>query len=131
MVFTCLVANFCDERCFWGGARGLHKEGWLCSIKLLRFSFQYKKGVVGLNQIVRVGGRSTEPELSECNLNQLLRSRGYIDDVISEVHREIDQAKAEFDDVVVEMHRKTGISLEELLDSLSMAQVGTSELKRD
>ena len=81
--------------------------------------------MVSLNDIVRVGGRSSEPELAGCNLNQLLRNRGLIDDAISEVHRETDEARREFDDVVVEMHRKSGISLDELFDSLSKDQVGT------
>ena len=81
--------------------------------------------MVSLDDIVRVGGRSSEPDLAGCNLNQLLRSRGLIDDVISEVHRETDEARREFDDVVVEMHRKSGISLDELFDSLSKDQVGT------
>ena len=37
--------------------------------------FQHKKEIVPLSKMIRVGGRSKEPELASCNLNNFTRAR--------------------------------------------------------
>ena len=49
--------------------------GELKILKKVSMLFQHKKEIVPLSKMIRVGGRSKEPELASCNLNNFTRAR--------------------------------------------------------
>ena len=83
---------------------------------------QHKKKVVRLDEMVRVGGRSKEVELAHCNLNQLLRYRGLLDEAMGDISSNIREVQGEFGEVAKELHRKSGISAQDILADLSREQ---------
>ena len=83
---------------------------------------QHKKKVVRLDEMVRVGGRSKEVELAQCNLNQLLRFRGLLDEAMGDINSNIREVQGEFGEVAKELHRKSGISAQDILADLSREQ---------
>ncbi len=83
---------------------------------------QHKKKVVRLDEMVRVGGRSKEVDLAQCNLSQFLRLRGFLDEAMGDINSNIREVQAEFDEVAKELHRKSGISAQDILADLSRDQ---------
>ena len=87
----------------------------------------------GMGNVLRIGGRSKEPKLDECNLNNQLKNAflangenaGYIPKYFFQVKREIDKLQKQVDKIMDSLQSSTQISKITLLRLLDDRQIMT------